>query len=112
MENSSSFELEYDDCGEVCGETGETLIGFCDDCKVKCEKDSFRDLTETALKEKFKNKKYPSFEDLEANLHLLLDLEDMPRSERSVKTHRLLQILNGERSRKKRIELRNQQESE
>jgi hypothetical protein len=105
---------EFDDCPQACANGDETRkpFQFCDDCPVKCEKDTFRDLTLNALTEKFPEGNHPKIETLAENLNLLFDLQDLPREKQSVKTANLLKILNAERNNKKRIERFNEKESD
>ncbi len=102
-----------DECGNECPE-GEASNGcYCNDCPVKQSEDDFKSIVSDELNEKLKSEsgKY-RFESLVDAVLNILDLEDLPKPERTIKTHRLINILKSERNRIERINRFNESASE
>lgn len=102
-----------DECGNKCPE-GEKSNGFCGECPVKEAEDNFKEFVANDLKEKLKQdwQKY-SFDSLYRTVLDVLDFEDLPKSERTIKTNCLVNILKSARNRIERIDrFNNRQTSE
>jgi hypothetical protein len=108
------LDLEYDDCPATCAEGEEVKKGtFCDECPVKTAKDGFRDYCEETLENVCPGhwRKF-GFDSLKRTVEEISSLEGMPRVERSLITHRLIQELAAARNRFEKISRQNEKETE
>lgn len=110
-----SLDLEYESCPTVCGNDEADAPGdFCESCPVKEAADNFRDYSIAALENNPQTKdswRNYGFDSLKGMVEEISDLEDLPISERSVKTHRLIQAFQSTRRRQERIDRDNERES-
>ncbi|HEX8637736.1 MAG TPA: hypothetical protein VF692_06725 [Pyrinomonadaceae bacterium] len=88
---------------------------FCDECPVKECRDNFREYTITALENNPTTRgiwrKY-GFNTLKHAVEEISSLRELPRSERSIKTHRLIQEFEAAKARQKRIDEENSKPTE
>ena len=111
---ASDLSLDYENCPRTCGnDEAEKAGATCDSCPVKEAEDNFRDYSTAALDNnpntKAGWKKY-GFDALRQSVEEIAELEDLPRGERTVKTHRLIQAFQSARNRQDRINRENDRE--
>lgn len=103
--------MDYDDCPTVCGNGEEIEKGVCEDCPVKQAEENFRNYAEERLETVCQGKwqKY-GFDLLKKTVEAVAEYEDTPESERSLKTHRLVQVFQSSRNRFQKIIRENEKE--
>lgn len=97
---------ENDDCGNECPNGEAKSNGFCEDCPVKEANDEFKELATAELEEKLKGEwqKY-GFDNLLETVYDILEISrNLERKYWTVKTDRLVSILEGVKSRIERID--------
>lgn len=98
----------------TCAEGEQTRPNtFCDECPVKISIDGFKDYCEETLEKTCpaKWRKY-GFDSLKRTVEEISSLEDMPRNERTIITHRLIGELSAARSRFEKISRENEKPTE
>jgi len=107
------LDLDYDDCPATCAEGEETKGSFCQECPVKLASDGFKDFCEESLEKACQNewRKY-GFGALKRAVEEISSLEDMPRGDRTLITHRLIGELAAARQRFDKISRENEKPAE
>lgn len=100
----SDLAPNYDDCGNVCGETDELRRGFCDDCPIKLAEAEFIDnLTEQLDKRCPNDWRQFSIESLRQTVVEVMRLEKS-NAELTITSDVLINIVNSERNKMERID--------
>lgn len=106
--------MDYDDCPTVCGRDEETAPGaFCEDCPVAQAKDGFKAFCEETLETVCPGtwRQY-GFDSLKQTVEEISSMEDLPRTERTRLTHRLIQEFTAARYRYEKIIRQNEKPTE
>jgi len=110
----NALDLEYDDCPATCAEGEQTGPNtFCGECPVKTSIDGFKDYCSELLENLCPTtwRKY-GFDSLKRTVEEISSLEDMPRTDRTIITHRLIGELAAARNRFERISRENEKPTE
>jgi hypothetical protein len=95
----------FDECGDICGSSGNVKAGYCDTCPVKEAEAAFKEDCMGWLDQRAGScwQNY-GFDHLLATVLNVINLEDLPSSQISVKAGRLQRAVSSERNRIKRID--------
>lgn len=101
----------FDECGEICGESGKPQIFYCESCPMKTAQENFESSCTEWLDERAPEvwKKY-GFNKLLAAVLDAMRFETLTPENQTAATGKLVRILNGERNRIKRIDAWNEKQ--
>ena len=107
-EKRQLLDPKFDNCPEECPKAALIFslhrFKFCGECPQKKAKDNFKRAAEEFFKQRLGPGKKYAFDDLLSVLYQVMNAEEKPKAEMSVKTYTLLGVYLQEKNRKQRID--------